>query len=51
MLQISQVFVPWALRRVVLPFKDSGEAAEPSCATPSATKLSPTARRSEAPPR
>jgi len=99
MLQISQVFIPWALRRdqAVLPFKDSqggtwplelqdfrmtlfwrrapvkkqsrypnraktftpqqkfgpaiSEAAEPRCDTPSATKLSHTPRRSEAPPR
>jgi hypothetical protein len=34
MLQISQVFIPWALRRVVLACKDSSEAAEPRFATP-----------------
>jgi hypothetical protein len=53
MLQTDQVL----LRRLsinfalVLPFKDSSEAAEPRCSTPSAIKLPDTPRRSEAPPR
>jgi hypothetical protein len=36
---------------LVLPFKDSIEAAEPRCSTPIAIKLPDTPRRSEAPPR
>jgi hypothetical protein len=53
MLQTGQVLfrrlsVDFAL---VLPFKDSSEAAEPRCATPIAIKLPDTPRRSEAPPR
>ena len=53
MLQTGQVLfrrlsVDFAL---VLPFKDSSEAAEPRCSTPIATKLPDTPRRSEAPPR
>ncbi|MBV8176141.1 MAG: hypothetical protein JO151_16480 [Verrucomicrobia bacterium] len=53
MLQTGQVL----LRRLcvdfalVLPFKDSSEAAEPRCSTPIAIKLPDTPRRSEAPPR
>ena len=53
MLQTGQVLfrrlsVDFAL---VLPFKDSSEAAEPRCSTPIAIKLPDTPRRSEAPPR
>jgi hypothetical protein len=53
MLQTGQVLfrrlsVDFAL---VLPFKDSSEAAEPGCSTPIAIKLPDTPRRSEAPPR
>jgi len=53
MLQTDQVL----LRRLsvnfalVSPFKDSSEAAEPRCSTPSAIKLPDTTRRSDAPPR
>ena len=53
MLQTDQVL----LRRLsvnlalVSPFKDSSEAAEPRCSTPSAIKLPDTPRRSDAPPR
>ena len=36
---------------LVLPFKDSSEAAEPRCSTPIAIKPPDTPRRSEAPPR
>ena len=36
---------------MLLPFKDSSEAAEPRCATPSAIKPPDTPRRSEARPR
>jgi hypothetical protein len=52
-LQTSQVL----FRRIcvslamVLPFKDSSEAAEPRCATPSAIKPPDTPRWSEARPR
>jgi hypothetical protein len=53
MLQTDQVLfrrlsVDFAL---VLPFKDSSEAAEPRCSTPIAIKLPDTPRRSQAPPR
>jgi hypothetical protein len=53
MLQTGQVLfrrlsVEFAL---VLPFKDSSEAAEPRCSTPIAIKLPDMPRRSEAPPR
>jgi hypothetical protein len=53
MLQTGQVLfrrlsVDFAL---VLPLKDSSEAAEPRCSTPIAIKLPDTPRRSEALPR
>ena len=53
MLQTGQVLfrrlsVDFAL---ILPFKDSSEAAEPRCSTPIAIKLPDTPRWSEAPPR
>jgi hypothetical protein len=53
MLQTGQVLfrrlcVDFAL---VLPFKDSSEAAVPRCSTPIAIKLPDTPRQSEAPPR
>jgi hypothetical protein len=53
MLQTGQVLFrrPSVSFAMVLPFKDSSEAAEPRCSTPSAIKLPDTPRRSEAPPR